>query len=297
MISPFAIKDLLSAQWPLVWIRIQPLPYDGNVQKSITMRSQSTSNRSTVAGFLALLSFGLVVLTGCRSAQRPVITISVAASLQDAITEVEASYQHQYGAVELRNNFGSSGTLAREIEDGAPVDAMISAGEKQMDDLQAKGLLAGGTRANLLVNSLVLIAPKDSSLHGFEGLTGTQVRIVALGDPTIVPAGQYGLQTLKNLKLYDKIKPRIVLGKDVRQVLAYVETGNADAGLVYATDALISNKVHVVAVAPPATHAPIVYPMAVIAGRRQQNAARAFLEYLRSPAARAIFVKHGFTMA
>ena len=261
------------------------------------MGSQSTSNRRKIAGFLALLSLGFVILTGCRSAQRLVITISVAASLQDAITEVEASYRHHYGAVELRNNFGSSGTLAREIEEGAPVDAMISAGEKQMDDLQSKGLLAAGTRVNLLVNSLVLIAPRDSTLQGFKDLAGAKVRIVALGDPTIVPAGQYGLQTLNSLNLDDKIKTKIVLGKDVRQVLAYVETGNADAGLVYATDALISNKVRVIAVAPPSSHAPIVYPMAVIAGSRRQQAARAFLDYLRSPAARAIFVKHGFTMA
>lgn len=267
-----------------------------NVRKMMTMPRRDANYRS-IARVAVLLLLPFVVLTGCRSAQRPVITISVAASLQDAITEIEAGYQHQPGAVEFRNNFGSSGTLAREIEEGAPVDAMISAGEKQMDDLQAKGLLAAGTRANLLVNSLVLIAPRDSTLQSFEGLAGTQVRVVALGDPSVVPAGQYGLETLKSLNLYERIKPRIVLGKDVRQVLAYVETGNADAGLVYATDALISNKVRVVAVAPPSSHAPIDYPMAVIAGSRRQQAARAFLDYLRSPAARAIFVKHGFTMA
>lgn len=263
----------------------------------MTTRSQCVTNDRNTASFIVLLSFGLIVLTGCRSAQRPVLTVSVAASLQDAITEIEASYQHRHGTIEFRNNFGSSGTLAREIEEGAPVDAVISAGEKEIDDLQAKGLLVAGTRENLLVNSLVLIAPKNSALQGFEGLTGTNVRIVALGDPATVPAGQYGLQTLESLNLYDRIKAKIVLGKDVRQVLAYVGTGNADAGLVYATDALISNNVRVVVVAPPSSHAPIVYPMAVIAGSRQQQAARAFLDYLRSPDARTILEKHGFTMA
>ena len=262
----------------------------------MTMPRRDANYRS-ISPVAVLLVLLFVCLTGCRSAHRPIITVSVAASLQDAITEVEASYRHQPGAVQFRNNFGSSGTLAREIEEGAPVDAMISAGEKQMDDLQSKNLLVPGTRTNLLANSLVLIAPKDSTLQGFEGLTGAEVRNVALGDPAIVPAGQYGLQTLKNLNLYKEIKPRIVLAKDVRQVLAYVETGNADAGLVYATDALISNKVRVVAAAPPSSHTPIVYPIAVIAGSRQQQAARAFLDYLRSPVARAIFVKHGFTMA
>ena len=238
-----------------------------------------------------------VLLTGCRTADRPTLTLSIAASLQDAIVEVESSYQHDRGTVDFRNNFGSSGTLAREIEQGAPVDAIISAGTKPMDDLQANGSLLPGTRANLLRNSLVLIAPQDSKLQGFDDLAGPAVRLIALGDPASVPAGQYGRETLSALKLYDKLRSRIVLGKDVRQVLTYVETGNADAGLVYATDARISTRVRVVAVAPESTHDPIVYPMAIVAGSSNQNAARGFAAYLTSPAARAIFVKHGFTMA
>ena len=214
------------------------------------------------------------------------------------MAEVEASYSRESGqAVDFRNNFGSSGTLAREIENGAPVDAIVAAGEKPVDDLQAKGLLVPGTRRNLLTNSLVLIAPQDSKLSGFEGLTSADVKLVALGDPATVPAGEYGQQTLKSLGLYDKIRPKIVLGKDVRQVLTYVETGNADAGLVYATDAQISGKVRVTAAAPESSHAPIVYPVAAITGTRNDQAVRAFLAYLSSDAARAIFVKYGFTMA
>ena len=245
-----------------------------------------------------LLLIGVLVLAvGCHAPQRPTITLSVAASLQNALEEVEASYQRENGAVDFRNNFGSSGTLAREIEQGAPVDAFLSAGVKPMDDLQAKGLLAPGTRVNLLRNSLVLIAPQDSKLAGFEGLANKAVRLVALGDPAGVPAGQYGQQTLRSLSLFDKLGDRIVLGKDVRQVLTYVETGNADAGLVYATDARISNKVRVVAVAPESSHDPIIYPLTIIAGTQHEQAAREFAAYLSSPAARAIFIKHGFTMA
>ena len=225
------------------------------------------------------------------------MTLSIAASLQDAIEEIQADYQREYGAVDFRNNFGSSGTLAREIEQGAPVDAFLSAGAKPIDDLQSKGLLIPGTRMNFLRNSLVLIAPKDSKLAGFDGLTAPQVRLVALGDPASVPAGQYGKQTLEALHLYDKLQSRIVLGKDVRQVLTYVETGNADAGLVYSTDALISSRVRVVAVAPESSHDPIVYPLAIVTGSRNQPAVRAFLAYLGSAAARAVFLKRGFTMA
>jgi molybdate transport system substrate-binding protein len=184
-----------------------------------------------------------------------------------------------------------------QIDQGAPADVFLSAAAKPMDDLQAKGLIVAGTRGNLLRNSLVLIVPLDSQLHDFQGLTGTSVRTIALGDPASVPAGQYGRQTLASLHLLEKLNAKLVLAKDVRQVLTYVETGNADAGLVYATDAQISSKVRVVATAPDSTHEPIVYPVAVIKGSRNEQAARSFVGYLSSTAAKAIFVQHGFTIA
>ena len=238
-----------------------------------------------------------VPLAGCRKAGHTALTLSIAASLQDAIVEIESSYQLDHGTIDFRNNFGASGTLAREIEQGAPVDAIISAGAKPIDDLAAKGLLQPGTRSDLLRNSLVLIAPQGSNLASFDALALPAVRLVAMGDPASVPVGQYGLETLNSLKVYDKIQSKIVLGKDVRQVLTYVETGNADAGLVYATDARTSSNVRIVAVAPESAHRPIVYPMAIVGGSRNQKAAHDFLAYLASPAARSIFLRHGFTMA
>ncbi len=259
-------------------------------------RRRGSKVRRRVLALAALYLAGSA-LTACWSSNHPTMTLSIAASLQDAMVEIESNYQRDHGAVDFRNNFGSSGTLAREVEQGAPVDAFISAGTKPMDDLEAKGLLAPGTRTNLLRNSLVLIAPRDSKLTGFDGLATPAVRLVALGDPASVPAGQYGKQTLTSLHLFDQLGSKVVLGKDVRQVLTYVETGNADAGLVYATDALISNKVRVVAVAPASSHDPIVYPLAMVAGDRNESAVRAFIAYLGSPAARAVFTKHGFTMA
>ena len=262
------------------------------------MRSQTPRKRLIFpACALFILCLFSILLAGCRAPHRPTLTLSIAASLQDAITEIEANYQRDHGAVDFRNNFGSSGTLAREIEQGAPVDAFLSAGTKPMDDLQAKGLLLPGTRMNLLRNSLVLIAPRDSKLAGFDGLTAPAIRLIALGDPASVPAGQYAKQTLTSLNLYDKLHNKIVLGKDVRQVLTYVETGNADAGLVYATDAMISSSVRVMATAPESSHEPIVYPLAMVSGSRNQPAVRDFLAYLGSAAARDVFLKRGFTMA
>ena len=212
------------------------------------------------------------------------------------MAEIEAAYQRDH-RVEFRNNFGASGTLAREIEQGAPVDAFISAGARPMDQLKGEGLLLGDSRADLLRNTLVLIAPRGTGLRGFEGLSGRQVRTIALGDPASVPAGLYGKQSLEALHLYDALKAKIVLGKDVRQVLSYVETGDADAGLVYATDAQVSDNVHVVAEAPENSHDPIVYPVAQIKGSQSESAAREFIAFLRSATARAIFERHGFRMA
>jgi molybdate transport system substrate-binding protein len=249
-----------------------------------------------------ILQFGFCVLAnvcinGCRAPQHPTLIISVAASLQESITEIEAAYEQEQGGVDFRNNFGASGTLAREIEQGAPVDAFIAAGAKPMDELQTKDLLLPGTRKDLLRNALVLIAPQDSTLKGFDGLIANPVKLIALGDPASVPAGMYGKQTLQSLHLYDQLASKIVLGKDVRQVLTYVETGNADAGLVYATDAQSSTKVRTVAVATESSHDAIVYPIAEVKTSKNGAAVRAFLAFLTSPAARDIFAKHGFTMA
>jgi len=225
------------------------------------------------------------------------MTLSVAASLKDAIEETEAAYKLDHNNIDFSNNFGSSGTLASQIEQGAPSDLFLSAAAKPMDDLQAKGLIVADTRRNLLRNALVLVAPLGSKLHDFQGLTDQSIRQIALGNPASVPVGQYGKQTLLSLHLWDRLNTRFVLGKDVRQVLTYVETGNADAGLVYATDARTSTKVRVIATAPELAHDPIVYPAAVLKGSRNEPAARAFIDYLASPDAQAIFQKRGFTIA
>lgn len=252
--------------------------------------------RKAIFTLLALAALAAFAFIADCSAQTT-LTISAAASLKDGIAEAEASYKQIHANIVFVNNFGSSGTLAAQIDQGAPVDVFLSAAEKPMDDLAAKGLIIANTRRNLLRNTLALIAPIDSRLKDFQGLTDSSVRVIALGDPGSVPAGQYGKQTLTALHLLDKLNTKFVLAKDVRQVLTYVETGNADAGLVYETDALASSKVRVVATAPEAMHDPIVYPAAVIKGSQNEEAARGFIAYLASPATLAIFQKHGFSIA
>ena len=228
---------------------------------------------------------------------RVTLMVSAAASLRDALLEAEAAYRQGHSNIDFVNNFASSGTLAAQIDQGAPVDVFLSAAAKPMDDLESKGLIAAGTRRNLLRNTLVLIAPPDSGLRDFQGLANPSIRSIAVGDPASVPAGLYARQTLAALHLLEKLDAKLVFGSDVRQVLTFVETGNADAGLVYSTDAQASGKVRVVAAAPESAHDPIVYPAAVVKGSRGEEAARKFVEYLGSPAAQQIFVRYGFTIS
>lgn len=262
------------------------------------MGSNIQAKRSYLLRCCTSATIALAALLGsyCSQAQTR-LTVSAAASLKDALVETETAYKQGHGNMVFANNFGSSGTLAAQIDQGAPVDVFISAAAKPMDDLIAKGLIVAGTRRNLLRNTLVLIGPLDSKLHDFAGLTDKSIRVIALGDPASVPAGLYGKQTLQSLHLWDRLNAKLVLGKDVRQALTYVETGNADAGLVYATDAMTTNKVRVIASAPESTHEPIVFPAAVVKGSHSDATARMFIDYLASPSAQAIFLRHGFTIA
>jgi molybdate transport system substrate-binding protein len=227
------------------------------------------------------------------------LTVSAAISLKDALDEVRTLYISQNPRVSLAMNYGASGTLQLQIEQGAPADIFLSAAPKQMDALATKGLLLDGTRKDLLRNEVVLIVPKDSTskISSFQDLARGDVKQVALGEPVTVPAGQYAKQVLTSLGIYDAVNAKAVLAKDVRQVLTYVETGNVDAGVVYSTDALSSSKVKVVATAPATSHDPVIYPAAVIKDSKNAAAARAFLDFLSGAQATVIFKKYGFTLA
>lgn len=254
---------------------------------------------------LLLLGLMLIVLTavaGCGGGEgqpqagvEPVnLTIAAAASLQDAAGELKAIYEQQQAGVKITYNFASSGTLQKQIEEGAPADLFMSAGKSQMDALAEKGLIIDVSRKDLLGNELVLITGKDGSLSSFEELTGASVVKVGVGTPETVPAGKYAKEALTHLDLWDKIEAKLVLAKDVRQVLTYVETGNADAGLVYRSDTVGSDKIRIVAAAPAGSHKPIVYPMAVIKSTKYQKEAEDFAGFLQSAEAARVFEKYGF---
>ncbi len=246
---------------------------------------------------------GLALLLACApvmatAGRRVNLTVSAAVSLTESLQAIRALYGHRDPSVSISLNLGGSGFLEQQIEQGAPVDVFISASPQEMDALESKGLLVTGTRRGLLHNSLVLIAPAGAStVSGFASLDSAGVKRVAIADPQGVPAGAYARQVLKYFKLYSRIQPKLIFGGDVRQTLAYVETGNADAGLVYSTDARISSRVRVVAVAPKASHAPIVYPVAIIKSCKDVPAAEQFVQFLAGPLAAQVFEREGFTRA
>lgn len=227
------------------------------------------------------------------------LNISAAASLTDALKEINAIYIEKYPNVTITPNFASSGTLQTQIENGAPCDIFISAATKQMNNLDAKGLIVSDTCKNLLNNNVVLIVPKNSTLDitSFNDLALDKVKKIAIGDPAFVPAGDYGQQAFDLLGITDQVKSKYVMGSDVRAVLSYVESGNVDVGIVYSTDALISSNVKVVASAPDAINAKIVYPVAVIKNTAVLDAAKAYIDFLFTSEAAATFEKYGFSMA
>ncbi len=224
------------------------------------------------------------------------LIVSAAASLKDALAEIKLAYQ-QENAASLTYNLGASGALMQQIQNGAPADVFISAAKKQMDVLETSGELLSGTRSDLVKNRLVLIVPKDSQkVSSFADLKRADVRQIVIGEPRSVPAGQYAEQVFQTLKIYESLKPKFVYANTVRQVLASIESGNADAGIVYLTDAKISTKVKVAAIASETDHAASVYPIAVLKRSQNPQAATEFVRYLESDRGKSVFKKYGFTV-
>ncbi|WP_339846006.1 molybdate ABC transporter substrate-binding protein [Paenibacillus sp. FSL W7-1088] len=226
------------------------------------------------------------------------LTISAAASLTDAMKEIETNFEAANPNVELNFNFGASGALQQQIEQGAPADVFVSAATKNMNALVDEKLIASGDQKNLLQNSLVAIIPADSSdtVTSEKDLTADSIQTVAIGIPESVPAGTYAKEALTNAKLWDQLEGKLVQGKDVRQVLQYVETSNADAGFVYKTDALTSDQVKIAFEVDKKSYTPANYPVGIIEGTKHRTEAEQFYTYLQTPEVLDVFAKYGFSI-
>jgi len=224
------------------------------------------------------------------------VTVFAAASLTDSLQEIAGAYEKVSGD-KIVFNFAASGVLARQIEEGAPADLFFSADEARADALETNGFLVKATRTNLLANSLVIVTAADSAAVRSPGdLTNAAVQRVALGDPKTVPAGTYAKAYLEKSGLWAGIEAKVVPCENVRAVLAAVESGNVDAGLVYKTDAAISKKVRVIFEVPSGKVPEIIYPAALVKDAPQSEAAKKFLSYLASTEAGAVFARHGFVV-
>jgi molybdate transport system substrate-binding protein len=253
-----------------------------------------------------LLTTVILVMTGCTQQTKQVptatskpitLTISAAASLTEAMGEIKTLYTKEKPNVTIDYNFGSSGSLQQQIEQGAEVDLFFSAATKQMDALQKKNLILEESKLNLLGNSVVIIVKKDSTsgISDFMDLTSAKINKIALGEPKTVPVGQYSEEIFTSLSIFDKIKTKAVYGKDVKEVLTWVETGNVDAGVVYSTDAKASQKVKVVVQASKDLYkTSVVYTVAVIKASKNIDDTKTFLKFLSSNKAKEVFVKYGF---
>jgi molybdate transport system substrate-binding protein len=253
--------------------------------------------RTVLAAFL--LSCALVAPCG---AEPPQIIVSAAASLTDVLTELQPKAQAFTGAKVLYN-FGGSGTLRHQVEQGAPVDVIFSAASEDMDRLQQEGLIIPATRADVLSNSMVLIGSSElEPASGVEDLRALlqKTEFLAIGNPDTVPAGRYAVQVLRTYGLYAPVERKLVLGGTVREVLAYVQSGSAPLGIVFATDALSvkpSSGIRNLFVFPDeALRTPIRYPVGVVSASRNRDVAQKMIDFLKTDPAREAFRRAGFVL-
>jgi molybdate transport system substrate-binding protein len=239
----------------------------------------------------------LVTVLLAVPARPDAITVSAAVSLKESLTEIAKAYHDQTGG-DVQFTFGASGTLATQIRHGAPADAFISAADAQVKELIDARLADRDSRRVIATNALVLVVPADAANppRTLADLATEKVCKIAAGDPRVVPAGQYADQTFKSLKLDETLRDKLIYGASVRQVLAYVERGAVDAGLVYKTDAIeAGSKVKVVATVDAKLHERIEYPAVVISASPKRDEAGKFLDFLASEKARSILAAKGFT--
>lgn len=250
------------------------------------------------AGLMAGCSSGTSAETEAAAAnEQTEILVAAAASLKNAYEEeLIPMFQEQNPGITVTGTYDSSGKLQTQIEEGLEADVFMSAATTQMDALNEEGLIDSETMVDLLENKIVLIVPSSSELGlaSFEDIAKTE--IIALGDPASVPAGQYAEEALTNLGIWDEIQDKVSFGTNVTEVLNQVAAASADAGIVYATDAAsMADQVTVIAEAPEGSLAqPVIYPVAVVKTTAHAEAAKAFVDFLQTDEAMAVFESYGF---
>lgn len=226
------------------------------------------------------------------------ITVSAAISLRNAFEDIGIVFKQRHPGIKVFFNFGASGDLARQIEAGAPVDIFAAAAQKDMDDLEGKNLIASNSKKDFARNAVVLVKSIQSGIpiQSVEDLQRKDVKKIAIGNPKTVPAGRYAEEALKHFRLWDTVKEKLVFAENVRQALDYVARNEVDAGLVYATDAMLrSNEVQLIMKVPAESHQLVVYPIGIMKGAKGEASSRKFIDLVMSTEGQAILSRYGFS--
>jgi molybdate transport system substrate-binding protein len=225
------------------------------------------------------------------------LNISAAASLKEAMTDIQGEFKKVKPNVTLTVNYGASGSLQQQIEQGAPCDIFISAGQSQMKALNFKSLLLDNTVKDLVKNDLVLVGPKDTTITGLSDLNTDKVKKIAVGEPKSVPAGKYADEVFTSLGIKDAVNSKLVFAKDVKEVLAWSTSGNTEVGFVYKSDALSSPNSKIIETIAADKHSPITYPIGIIKATKNADASKAFEDFLFTDTCKVIFEKYGYGIA
>lgn len=241
-------------------------------------------------------------ITGCNfsktesSSKTVNLTISAAASLQESMEEIKVNFEKEHPNITLTLNYGSSGSLQKQIEQGAPSDLFISAGQTQMNSLEDENLILTDSKKDLLKNELVLITSSNNDITSISDLSTDKVMHIAMGEPTSVPAGSYAKESLNNLNLYDSLSSKLVFAKDVKEVLSWVSTQNAEVGFVYKSDTIGNNTVKIVEPISESYHSPIIYPIGIVKSTSNMEDTKEFYNYLFTEECQKIFEKYGYSI-
>lgn len=260
--------------------------------------------------FIFLVLSMIAAACGAGLAAQREITVFAAASMTESMNKIAGLYEKINPDIKIIYNFDSSGTLKTQIQQGADCDLFVSAGQKQMNQIDIKAdpkvntekldFVLYGTRFNIVANKVVMIVPKGvnpNKIGDFRDAVTDKVSLMALGNSD-VPVGQYSQEIYTNLGLWDELnkQKKITFASNVKEVLSQTAAGAVDCGVVYSTDAATSKAVEVVAEAPEGSHKPIIYPAAVLKRAKDPDAAKAFAEFLRGPEAEAVFKEIGFAI-
>ena len=248
---------------------------------------------ATLSLWTALAAAVCLALAACDG--EDALLVFAATSLRDPLTEISESYESETGAA-VNLSFGASQSLAQQIASGAPADVFISAGAAPVDFLQERDLIPNDAARRLLGNELVIVMlDNNPEIDSLESLTSDTIERLALADPALAPAGAYAKEALMSVGIWDGLQDKLLLGKDVRAAMTYVEVGNADAGIVYRTDALSSDTLRVVHAVEAELHSPIVYPAVALSDSSNREEVTRYLDYLSSQEAASVFRGFGFS--